>query len=238
MLQMLSFSASPLVDALVKPQSVARPRTVVRFLHSKDIWQEALILPSCSRLELSQKVWLVFGLFGDPLDWPGYCKAVSVCPTWTFGWWLRSAKTRRITQRAVVFVFVYIPILLWKLLTVFFSTRITIVVHEIFRPPQESKTASFFNSPQRCQWSKLLHCLHGIDAPVGRCLHVLLIAPSRLLAPIFDVIYDLSSWAWRLTASTFSLSLVTFCTDVSWGRPVSVSSYTVVFIYEAWSYLI
>jgi len=40
-----------------------------------------------------------------------------------------------------------IPILLLKLLTAFFSTRITIVVHEIFRPPQESKTASFFNSP-------------------------------------------------------------------------------------------
>jgi len=35
-----------------------------------------------------------------------------------------------------------------------------------------------------------------------------------------------------------SLPLVAFCTDVSWGRPVNVSSYTVVFIYESWSYLI
>jgi len=46
------------------------------------------------------------------------------------------------------------------------------------------------------------------------------------------------SWAWRKTASTFSLSLVAFCTVVSWGRPVSVSLYTVVFIYESWFYLI
>jgi len=29
-----------------------------------------------------------------------------------------------------------------------------------------------------------------------------------------------------------------FYADVSWGRPVSASSYTVVFIYESWSYLI
>jgi len=28
--------------------------------------------------------------------------------------------------------------------------------------------------------------------------------------------------------------VVAFCTDVSWGRPVSVSSYTVVFIYDSW----
>jgi len=47
------------------------------------------------------------------------------------------------------------------------------------------------------------------------------------------------SRAWRYkAASTFSLSLVAFCTDVSWGRPVSVSSCTVVFLYESWSYLI
>jgi len=46
------------------------------------------------------------------------------------------------------------------------------------------------------------------------------------------------SRAWRYTSSTFSLSLVAFCTDVSWGRPLSVSSYTVVFVYESWSYLI
>jgi len=46
------------------------------------------------------------------------------------------------------------------------------------------------------------------------------------------------SRAWRWTASTFSLSLVAFCTSVSWGRPVSVSSYSFVFIYESWLYLI
>jgi len=34
------------------------------------------------------------------------------------------------------------------------------------------------------------------------------------------------------------LSLVAFCTDVSRGWPVSVSSYTVVIIYESWTYLI
>jgi len=47
-----------------------------------------------------------------------------------------------------------------------------------------------------------------------------------------------TSSAWRWTASTFSLSMVAFCTDVSCGRPVSVSSCTVVFIYYSWSYLI
>jgi len=30
------------------------------------------------------------------------------------------------------------------------------------------------------------------------------------------------------------LSLIAFYTDLSWGRPVNVSSYTVVFIYESW----
>jgi len=62
--------------------------------------------------------------------------------------------------------------------------------------------------------------------------------------PDIDIRYEvcclhnvLESWAWRWTASTFSLSLVAFCTDVSYGQLVSVSSYTVVFIYESWSYL-
>jgi len=48
--------------------------------------------------------------------------------------------------------------------------------------------------------------------------------------------------AWSYTASKFSLSLLAFCTNVSWGRPVSVSSYTVVIIYHwielNWPYLI
>jgi len=30
---------------------------------------------------------------------------------------------------------------------------------------------------------------------------------------------------------------IAFCTDVLWGRPVSVSSHSVIFIYESWSFL-
>jgi len=41
-----------------------------------------------------------------------------------------------------------------------------------------------------------------------------------------------------LNCNHILFSLVAFCTDVSWDRPVNVSSCTVVFIYKFWSYLI
>jgi len=100
-------------------------------------------------------------------------------------------------------------------------------------------SCSFTSSESRHLESIKLYC---IGMPLGE-----LLAPSvdicwtrtkqiRMYAAYFvtGVFYVLG----MTLNCTFSLSLVAFCTDVSWGRPVSVFSYTVAFIYESWLYLL
>jgi len=63
----------------------------------------------------------------------------------------------------------------------------------------------------------------------------------RLRGPILDITLCIhTEWCpgHDVNCIHILLSLVASCTDVSWGRPVNVSSYTVISIYESWSYLI
>jgi len=82
-------------------------------------------------------------------------------------------------------------------------------------------------SATRVSWAEVVSHVPQLFSQCMLSRHDVKLHPHRVM-----------SKAWRETASTVSLSPVAFCTDVLWGRPVRVSSYTVVCIYESWSYLI